>query len=92
MSCPECVTGTQLLGTPLGEMRTVGQYETYFSTKATVASFAAGSEGDVKSSRRAIVILPDMFGLSINNTKLIADVLNEKVGCDVYVPDLFAGT
>lgn len=70
-------------------MRTIGQYRTYYTSKASVPSTTDAE--DVKASRKAIVILPDVFGLGINNPKLIADMLNDKVGCDVYVPDTFVG-
>lgn len=84
MVCEACGTGAKLSGTPVGGMHTVGKYQTYLSTKATVAPGADGST-------KAILILPDIFGLGIVNPKLTADMLNEKVGCDVYVPDTFEG-
>jgi len=65
-------------------MTTVGKYQTYLSSKATVAPADGGS-------KKAILILPDIFGLGIVNPKLVADMLNEKVGCDVFVPDTFEG-
>ncbi|KIJ51284.1 hypothetical protein M422DRAFT_244466 [Sphaerobolus stellatus SS14] len=40
-------------------------------------------------SRRVIIVLSDIFGLKINNPKLIADKLSERLQCDVWVPDLF---
>ena len=52
------------------------------------AYFHAGPEG---APTRAIVLLTDIFGLPLKNSKLIADELSQKVGCDVWVPDLFAG-
>lgn len=42
-------------------------------------------------SNRAIILLSDIFGLKIPNAKLLADRYSEKLGCDVWVPDLFEG-
>lgn len=84
MVCQDCVTGARLAGTPSGQMVTAGTYRSYYSSKATVPR----AEG---ASQKAIIISPDVFGLGIVNPKLIADQLNEKVGCNVYVPDVFEG-
>ena len=52
------------------------------------AYFHAGPEG---SSKRAIFLLTDIFGLPLKNSKLIADEISKRLQCDVWVPDLFAG-
>jgi len=77
-----CVTGNRLPGAATGTMEKVGQFDTYLINKATT---------DSGEKKRAIVILTDVFGLPLNNPQITADVLNERVGCDVYVPDLFQG-
>lgn len=46
-------------------------------------------EGTDKS--RAVVLLTDIFGLPLVNCKLNADELSERLSCDVWVPDYFAG-
>lgn len=48
------------------------------------------SAGDT-TSNSAIILLTDAFGLSLVNPKVLADRLSEKVGVDVWVPDLFNG-
>lgn len=46
---------------------------------------------DAKTTARAIVVFTDIFGLPLQNCKIIADALAARVGCDVWVPDLFNG-
>ena len=77
MSCPQCTQGYVLPGEPTGTMID----DTYF---------AAAPEG--ASSTKAIVLLTDIFGLPLKNNKILADELAKRVGCDVWVPDLFGGT
>ncbi|KAG6840738.1 hypothetical protein C0991_004756 [Blastosporella zonata] len=76
MSCPECLTGEFLPGEPTGVLSTQGAY------------LAAGP---VQPSKRAIVLLTDIFGLPLKNCKIIADHFAKELGCDVWVPDYFAG-
>ena len=45
----------------------------------------------VVPSKRAVVLLTDIFGLKLVNSKLLADLYSEKLKCDVYVPDIFEG-
>ncbi|THG94999.1 hypothetical protein EW026_g6571 [Hermanssonia centrifuga] len=76
MSCEQCTQGYVLPGEPAGSI-------------VDGAYFHPAPEGSPKSS--AIVLLTDIFGLPLKNSKLIADELSKGVGCDVWVPDLFAG-
>ncbi|EKM51493.1 uncharacterized protein PHACADRAFT_261654 [Phanerochaete carnosa HHB-10118-sp] len=39
----------------------------------------------------AVVLLTDIFGLALKNPRIIADELAQRIGCDVWVPDLFQG-
>ncbi|KAE8223860.1 hypothetical protein CF319_g3157 [Tilletia indica] len=39
----------------------------------------------------AILIIADVFGISLNNTRIIADNYAEKTGARVYIPDFFDG-
>ncbi|EIM87387.1 dienelactone hydrolase endo-1-3,1,4-beta-D-glucanase [Stereum hirsutum FP-91666 SS1] len=75
-SCENCKKGYIIPGEPTGTM--VGG--AYFRTAPS------GTE-----SKSAIVLLTDIFGLPLINSKIIADLLAEKTGFDVWVPDLFDG-
>lgn len=75
--CKDCVSGYILPGEPKGTIQSNGAY------------FVTGSENS--PSKAAVVIITDVFGLSIQNPKIIADMFAEKLGCDVYVPDIFNG-
>ncbi|CAK5270615.1 unnamed protein product [Mycena citricolor] len=81
MSCPDCFKGSILEGTPTGsiEERFHGAY------------FAPAATTSTTGSKRAIVLLTDIFGLPLKNCKVIADEFARRLGCDVWVPDLFAG-
>ncbi|KIP03729.1 hypothetical protein PHLGIDRAFT_37277 [Phlebiopsis gigantea 11061_1 CR5-6] len=76
MSCPQCTQGYILPGEPVGSM-VDGVY------------FSPAPEG--ASSTKAVFLLTDVFGLALKNNKILADELAKRVGCDVWVPDLFAG-
>ncbi|KAF7797454.1 hypothetical protein EIP86_008651 [Pleurotus ostreatoroseus] len=77
MSCEQCTQGYVLEGEPQGTM--VG--DAYLR--------AASAEGP---SKAAVVLLTDIFGLALVNSKLIADEISKRLQCDVWVPDLFAGS
>lgn len=81
MSCENCVKGNLLPGEPEGEL--VG--DAYFHAAPTAVD---GAEG---SSKKAIILLTDIFGLPLLNCKLNADRISKETGYDVWVPDLFAG-
>ncbi|KAG6836944.1 hypothetical protein H0H93_000834 [Arthromyces matolae] len=76
MSCPDCTSGGFLPGEPTGHLSTQGAY---LATGAT------------QRSKRAVVLLTDVFGLPLKNCKIIADHLAKELDCDVWVPDIFAG-
>ncbi|KXN84130.1 Protein AIM2 [Leucoagaricus sp. SymC.cos] len=78
MSCPDCTTGVKLAGTPKGVTKEDGSY------------FAAAPEGS--ESKRAVVLITDVFGLGLDNPKIMADYFSEQLQCDVWVPDYFKGT
>lgn len=77
MSCPDCTKGGVLPGEPTGHMNDDNSY---------LAPAPTGG-----SSSRAIVLLSDAFGLPLKNTKILADNFAQRLACDVWVPDLFAG-
>ena len=78
MSCPQCTQGYILPGEPTGAI-VDGNY------------FVRAPGGGEDASSNAIVLLTDIFGLGLINSKLLADELAKRVGCDVWVPDLFEG-
>ncbi|EIM86030.1 dienelactone hydrolase endo-1-3,1,4-beta-D-glucanase [Stereum hirsutum FP-91666 SS1] len=75
MSCENCFKGNVLPGDPTGTMVDGA----YYCSAANM------------TTKKAIVLLTDAFGLSLVNPKILADRLAEKVGVDVWVPDLFNG-
>ncbi|EIW82821.1 dienelactone hydrolase endo-1,3,1,4-beta-D-glucanase [Coniophora puteana RWD-64-598 SS2] len=79
MSCPNCIQGSTIPGTPTGSIQQ--QYDG--------AYFAAAPEGS--TSKSAVFYLTDAFGLPLVNSKIMADQIAQKVGCDVWVPDFFQG-
>ncbi|KAF5389172.1 hypothetical protein D9757_003523 [Collybiopsis confluens] len=76
MSCPDCRKGTILPGEPTGSIAPNGAY------------FAPGPSG---TKSRAVILLTDIFGLPLVNSKLLADHFSKKLQCDVWVPDQFNG-
>ncbi|KAI5840502.1 hypothetical protein DFP73DRAFT_558733 [Morchella snyderi] len=72
-----CVQGTLQNDSPNGTETVIHCLDTY------VAS------GD--SSKGVIVIIPDVFGWLLVNTRLLADVYARKTGLSVYVPDFMFG-
>lgn len=80
MSCPRCAEGYILPGDPKGAIQSdfAGAY------------LATPSNGPTES-KRAVLLLTDVFGLPNKNCKLIADEVAEKLQCDVWIPDYFDG-
>ncbi|GJE97180.1 dienelactone hydrolase-like protein [Phanerochaete sordida] len=80
MKC-HCYQGYLLEGEPRGQL-VEGAY---------FAPAPESKSGTEDTPSRAIVVFTDIFGLGIKNPKIIADELAQRVGCDVWVPDLFDG-
>ncbi|KAL8277762.1 hypothetical protein RQP46_009884 [Phenoliferia psychrophenolica] len=78
--CDDCVSGGLIPGTPQGTMSDLGGMKYY----------VAEGKGEGKADR-AIVICTDLFGLGIDNTKLVADSIAGQSGFTVYVPDVLQG-
>ncbi|KAF9049633.1 dienelactone hydrolase endo-1,3,1,4-beta-D-glucanase [Hymenopellis radicata] len=76
MSCPDCFKGIALAGDTVGSISTNGAY------------FSPAPSG---TSKAAVVLLTDAFGLDLNNPKVMADLFAKELDCDVWVPDLFDG-
>lgn len=69
-------------GEPRGTMEQIGPYKTYITHP---------SSGAPADTSRAILYAYDAFGLGLNNNKVFPDVLADKTGMTVYVPDIFDG-
>jgi len=78
--CDDCVKGFLLPGEPKGKMEKIGDLDTYVTTTP------AGNK-----SNKAIILFYDIFGLSTNNNKIIADRISEKANIVVYMPDILCG-
>ncbi|KAL1700903.1 Alpha/Beta hydrolase protein [Schizophyllum commune] len=84
MSCPSCVRGVVLPGEPKGIMRSASD----LTVDAYLASPKPAAEQWAPSTH-AIVLLTDIFGLNLVNSKIMADRFSQELGCDVWVPNLF---
>ncbi|KAL1682325.1 Alpha/Beta hydrolase protein [Schizophyllum commune] len=84
MSCPNCVRGVVLPGEPKGVMRSASD----LTVDAYLASPKPAAEQWTPSTH-AIVLLTDIFGLNLVNSKIMADRFSHELGCDVWVPNLF---
>ena len=80
--CAHCVSGRALPGEPTG----VFHEGPYFHPAPT-----SESATDSSAPKRAVVLLTDAFGLPFKNCKLLADKYSERLGCDVWIPDIFNG-
>ncbi|TEB30666.1 hypothetical protein FA13DRAFT_1630540 [Coprinellus micaceus] len=80
MSCPRCAEGYILPGEPKGAIQ----------SDFTGAYLATPSNGATES-KRAVLLLTDVFGLPLQNCRIIADEVAERLQCDVWIPDYFDG-
>ena len=80
MSCENCFKGSELPGEPSGSM-VDGAYLAASPNRAATP----------EEPKRAVVLLTDIFGLPLKNSKIQADKLAQEIGVDVWVPDIFAG-
>ena len=81
MACAECFQGTTHNGTPTGHVSRIHDLDVYVSWP----------NGHEPASRGIIVVIPDAFGWSFINNRLLADRLAEKSGLRVYLPDFMRG-
>ncbi|TDL23729.1 alpha/beta-hydrolase [Rickenella mellea] len=77
--CKDCISGVRHEGTPTGKVEKIGGVDTY----------VALPESDYPKDK-AVLYLPDVFGLSLQNAKLLADDF-AKNGFQVYMPDYLNG-
>jgi len=75
----DCIKGVTFEGTPKGVMKTINGVNTYVA-KAERPS----------NSRRALLLLTDIFGLPLVNSKLMADDFAAN-GFDTFIPDYLNG-
>ncbi|EHK21328.1 uncharacterized protein TRIVIDRAFT_78426 [Trichoderma virens Gv29-8] len=80
MSCPDCFRGSVHEGEPRGQVTHAYGRETY------VVEPANG-----QPAKGIVVILPDAFGWSFANVRLLADQYADKGGFKVYAPDFMDG-
>ena len=77
MSCENCFKGYILPGEPSGSM--------------VDGAYLHAATSPVPGPKRAVILLSDIFGLPLVNSKIQADLLSEALNVDVWVPDLFDG-
>ncbi|KAM6489772.1 dienelactone hydrolase endo-1,3,1,4-beta-D-glucanase [Amanita muscaria] len=80
MSCPDCFKGGLLPGEPTG----VSWFFLMYFTPSP-------SGGPSNPSKRAVLLFTDVCGLGYPNPKIIADILAQRLDCDVWIPDYFNG-
>lgn len=80
MACQDCVTGSLHEGTPLGREETLHGLQTYVTEPPNGAPPAA-----------LIVIVPDVFGWKLPNTRILADTYAKRGNYRVYVPEFMNG-
>lgn len=79
MACRECVSGALHEGTPVGREETVHGLPTYVS------------EPPSGQAKGIIVIIPDAFGWTFNNNRVLADTYAERTNSRVYLPEFMDG-
>ncbi len=80
LPCKDCVSGVVHSGTPTGSTAKIHNVNTY------VASPPNGTP-----PRGIIVVVPDVFGWTFSNTRVLADSYAKKGNFTVYVPDFMNG-
>ncbi|KAF8519660.1 Alpha/Beta hydrolase protein [Gautieria morchelliformis] len=78
-SCAHCFRGVSHSGTPVGQLVKIGGFDTYVSKP----------EGNFPKDK-AVLFLADVFGIQMNNSKLLADDFARN-GFQVYAPDYLYG-
>ena len=80
MSCPRCAEGYILAGEPKGGIR-----------DDFLGAYLATPNNGVTETKRAVLLLTDVFGLPLKNCRIIADEVAERLQCDVWIPNYFDG-
>jgi len=71
-----CCSGHLHEGDAVGKVTKIGGVDAYVTGE---------------KSSKVLVILPDIFGYNLNNTKLLADYYAKEAKVTVYIPDTFGG-
>lgn len=80
MACQDCATGSLHEGTPVGREETLHGLQTYITEPPNGVPPSA-----------LIVIVPDVFGWKLPNTRLLADTYAKRGNYRVYVPEFMNG-
>ena len=80
MACRDCLSGSLHEGTPVGREETVHGLPTYISEPP------AGQD-----PKGIIVYIPDAFGWTFNNNRILADAYAKRTNSRVYLPEFMAG-
>jgi carboxymethylenebutenolidase len=88
--CEHCVAGYELPGTPAGTEETIGGKKVYVASSQNVDANTP-AQSSAPTSKNAIVVITDIFGLPGGNNQMIADQLAQELSADVYVPDIYDG-
>lgn len=80
LPCKDCASGVLHEGTPAGREETIHGLKTYVTDPPS---------GVV--ARGIVVIIPDLFGWTLNNSRVLADRYAERGGYTVYLPDFMDG-
>jgi len=78
--CDKCLEGSILAGTPKGSMVKLGELDAYMTPTPEGAH-----------PTKVIFLVYDIFGLGIDNSKIVADQLSTLTKTIVYVPDVLEG-
>ena len=81
MPCKDCASGVLHEGTPAGREETIHGLMTYVTDPPSGVA-----------AKGIVVIIPDLFGWSLNNSRVLADRYAERGGYTVYLPDFMDGT
>ena len=80
MPCKDCASGVLHAGTPSGREETIHGLATYVTDPPSGVA-----------AKGIVVIIPDVFGWSLTNSRVLADRYAERGGYTVYLPDFMDG-
>ncbi|KAJ8496661.1 hypothetical protein ONZ45_g12361 [Pleurotus djamor] len=93
LTCPDCLKGALLPGEPSGYIGFKGAYYAPALSRNVAPDDQDSTDAFQPGGNptAAVVLLTDGYGLKLKNCKIIADTLSQKLGCDVWIPDIFDG-
>ena len=80
LPCKDCASGTLHDGTPVGRIETIHGLQTYITDPP-----------DGAKAKGIVVIIPDAFGWTLPNSRVLADRYAERGGWRVMLPDFMDG-